>query len=78
MTNFATCKISCDLFTIAVLLREDAAAIFLHIEAEVAGFRLAFPEADAKIAVEEFDAGEGGEIFADFDELLVLLVGRYE
>ena len=78
MTDFATREISRDLFAIAVFLREDAAAVFLHIEAEVAGFRLAFPETDAEIAVEEFDAGEGGKIFADFDELLVLLVGRYK
>ena len=78
MTDFATREISCDLFAIAVFLREDAAAVFLHIEAEVAGFRLAFAEADAEIAVEEFDTGDGGEIFADFDELLVLLVGRYK
>ena len=67
-----------NLATITFLFGENAAAVFLHVKAELAGSCLTFAETDAEIAVEEFDAGESGEIFADFDELLVFLIGRYE
>ena len=66
------------MFAVAVLLGEDAAAVFLHIEAELAGFGLPLAEANAKVAVEKLHAVEVGGTLAGLDELLVLLVGRDE
>ncbi len=67
--------VAVDLFAVAVFLGKNAATVFLHIEAECAGFGLAVAEANAKVAVEKLDPAHSGEFFADFDKLFVLLVG---
>ena len=70
------CDITGDLFSVAILFGENAAAVFLHIKPELAGFGLPFAEASAEVAVEEIDAVEIGGTLTDFDKLIVLLVGR--
>ena len=59
---------------VAVFLGKDATAVLLEVEAKSAGLCLTLAEADAKIAIEEFDTRESFELFTDGDELVVLLV----
>lgn len=67
-----------DLLLIAVFFGKNATTIFLHIEANLARLRLAFAEADAKIAIDKFETGEGGKFFAEFFNYVVFLVRRDE
>ena len=62
------------MFTVAVFFGKDATAVFLHVEAELAGFILPLAEADAEIAVDKFRARLGGEMLADFFDFFMLLI----
>ena len=51
-------EVAGDLLGVAFFFGKDATAVFLHVETEFAGLLLPIAETFAKVAIEEFDAGE--------------------
>ena len=66
------------MFLIPIFFAKNTPAVFLHVEAELAGFGLACAEANAKVAVEKLNSAHRGEFFTNSDELFVFLIRRYE
>ena len=65
-----------DLFGVALFFGEDAAAVFLQIEAEGASFGLPLAETRAKITIKKLYARESSKLLADRAQLIVLLIRR--
>lgn len=70
--------ITFNLLSVAVFFGEDAAAIFLHVEAKLAGFILPIAKSNSEVAIEELNARESGKFFANSFQFVVFLVGRNE
>ena len=63
-----------DLLLIALLLAEHAAAVFLHVEAQLPGLLLSGPEAGTEVAVQKPHAVAPGHLLRDLRHALMLLV----
>ena len=64
-----------DLLLITLLLAEHAAAVFLHVEAQLPGLLLSRPEAGTEVTVQEPHAVAPGHLLRDPRHALMLLVG---
>ena len=75
---FASLLVARDLLLITFFLGEDATAVFLHIQAELASLILTLAETFPEVTINKFDTGKLCEIFANCFELVMLLIGRNE
>ena len=71
---FRGLHVPADLLGVAVLLAEDAAAVLLHIQPQLAGLLLSLAEAGAEVAVQKRNTVLRGHLLGGLTQQLMVLV----